>query len=116
VLSAEFDDGLRGTPGSSNIAADYFEDRRPVIDVGLGRDMAGFDAARDPFFHPRPRIADLAEQPIRKGKVGERSCDGILAEAELGLTIALWIVNPERLLKMRLRRKEIALEDARHSE
>jgi hypothetical protein len=46
VLLAEFEDGLRGTPDGVNIAADYFEDRSEVIDVGLGGDVVGFDASR----------------------------------------------------------------------
>jgi hypothetical protein len=66
VLSGEFDDLLRGTPGALDIAAERFEGRRPAIDVGLGRNMVRFDAAGDPFLHPHPRIADIAEQPISK--------------------------------------------------
>jgi hypothetical protein len=116
VPSAEIDDGLRRTPGSIDIAPGYFEDCREMIDVGLGADMVRFGPTCYTFFDARVCIADIPEQPIRKGKVGRHCRAGILAEAELGIAITLGVVRPERLLKMCLRRNEVTLEQARQAQ
>jgi hypothetical protein len=58
--------------------------------------MPGFDRVRDGFFDERPSRSDLTEQPLCVGEIGSRSRAGILAEAELGLTIPLGIVNAQR--------------------
>ena len=69
MLPAELDDSLRGTPGGGYISSDSIERRRVQINVGLGRDMVGRNGACDPLFHSRPRITNLAQDPIRKAKV-----------------------------------------------
>jgi hypothetical protein len=43
VLAGDFYDGFRGATGRIEITADYFEDRREVIDVGSGAGMIGFE-------------------------------------------------------------------------
>jgi hypothetical protein len=46
VLSGDFYGRLRGAPGRIDITSDDFEDRREVIDVGLGAGMIGFERTR----------------------------------------------------------------------
>jgi hypothetical protein len=97
ILLAEFDDDFRVAPGSSSITPNYLEVGLPQINVDQGRYITGFDRVRDGFFDERPRWFDLTELPLCVGEVGPRDRTGIQAEAESGLTIALGIVNAQRL-------------------
>jgi hypothetical protein len=78
--------------------------------------MTGFDRVRDRFFDERSRRSDLTELPLCVGEAVTRGHAGIYAEAEPDLTIALGVVNAQRLNEIRLRLDEITLPEVRESQ
>ena len=85
MLPAEFEDGLRGAPSGCGIATEYLEHGLEEVGVGLGRDVIGFDRARDSLFDQLPCPSDLAELPYCMGEVGRRDNSKLHAEIELGI-------------------------------
>ena len=78
--------------------------------------MREFGRTRAPVFDQLPRPPNITEQPSCLGEVDRRADTGIQAEAELGLTIALGIVNLQRLFEMRPLLQEVALPQTRHAQ
>jgi hypothetical protein len=63
--------------------------------------MCGFTRAHNRLFHQLPCPIDVTERPISLSKVNRCNGARIGAEAELGVTVALGIVDPERLIEAR---------------
>ena len=112
--SAEFDHDFRVAPSGFGIAAIDFEYGLEVVGVSRGLGTRGVDCARDRLLHQLPRLSGLAELPNCVSEVDPRRGAGVGGEALFWIPVG--IVNPQRLLEMRLRLGELALDEARHSE
>ena len=88
-----------GTQGSSGVAAKHLEYGSEVVDVRHGRRVCGCARARHRLLHQFPCLIDVTEQPVRLRKVNRGHGAGIGAETELGVAIALGIINPQRLIE-----------------
>jgi hypothetical protein len=67
MLSTEFDNGFGGASSSFSFAAQRLEQSFEIADVDPGRDMRGFNRARDRLVNQLLSTAKIAEQPVCVG-------------------------------------------------